>query len=887
MIGKSANPATLANTVLIFMAVFLCLGYFSKFRSIVAAIHSMPRPKSRFDYRHGGNAAWKEKVEAVPLSSITPAKIESWKRSYIEPYLNQPAKLKQAKNTVNSHLRFARSLFSTEFVKALAGFELPKPLDRTVVESMAPVDVVSQDLLQLASPSSELMDKLEQIVPAYDVERHPISEGGSFVRPATLDGLSPDMVLVLINGKRQHLTAQISVAESQGVDLAQVPSFAVKAIEVLRDGASAQYGSDAIAGVIDIILKDRIGFEGYAQVGQYYGGDGFNRQAGMDYGVGLPLNGFLNVELEWTKADRTSRSRQRPNALQYIIDFPQNAKFVRNPVQPWGQPEREAKRLALNSQIDLTPSIKFYAYGLYGEDVGVDDFNWRNPETNGAFVTSSLFNQYFPGSTWKLIGTYPGGFTPQFGTAANDLSTFVGVKGETAFKLSWDISASYGRSVIDYNLSQTINASFGPLSPTAFNVGGLRQRERIYNADFVYRWDTGVFAKPLNVAFGAESRQEKFALVAGDYASWAAGPLIDMPVGSNGYPGWTPLQAQQVTSSQNNSAGYVDLETNLTSRLGLGVAGRYERYPTFGSSTTGKISARYELGPELAVRATASTGFHAPTPGLSNYTQTSQGLAPGTSILQESGQLGVNNPVAQLFGAKPLKPEKSGNISFGVVATPTPALSISLDAYSINVKGRLSLSQDYYLTVAQQQQLAKTGVVDALNISDVYFITNAYSTLTSGVDLVASYTWTLSKTDSVKISAAYNYNKTQVTHFDPNLISQDVYNNFQNQLPHNAGNVSANYQTGKWSVAGAVRYYGTYTDSELPIYQTFSAMYLFDLSATYKVFKHLSVTVGAENLFNKFPDQTLYVAGSGALYSRFAPYDTDGGRWFVRMSTSF
>lgn len=760
-------------------------------------------------------------------------------------------------------------------------------IDRTATESMAPVDIISEDRLQM-SVSPELTDKLMIEVPSFNVQRLPLSETTSFIRPARLRNLSSDHTLVLINGKRQHRTAGITSIATQGVDMAQIPTSAIQRVEVLRDGASAQYGSDAIAGVINIILKRKTGYDGYVNLSEYFEGDGLLRQVGFDFGVALPSKGFLNVAIEYTKGDRTSRSIQRPDAIAAIATDPTLAKYIANPVQPWGQPDRETKRLMMNSEIALSPAITGYAFLLYGEDKGTDDFNWRNPLTNGAFKRSVFQdgpNAIFP--TFNLRTVYPGGFLPLFSGITSDLTAAVGIKGATTnSKLTWDISATTGRNIVDYILDQTWNPSYGALSPSKFDVGGLRQREINFNADFNYSWDSPAMSKPVNVGFGFESRTEEFEIRSGERASWDIGPLADLGVGSNGYGGWTASQA--FTKQRTSKAAYLDLDFQVTDRLEVGLAGRYEKYPDFGSTDDGKISARFEVSPALAVRATASTGFHAPTPGISNYTRTNSGPAPGGQTILVNGSIGVNNPVAIYFGAKPLVPETSTNYSGGLVYTPSKAFTVSVDTYKIDVNSRLFSSADFALTPALRTTLVATGIVDAQNMSSVRFFVNAFDTTTDGVDLVTSYRWDLSNKNNLTVTAAYNYNHTKMLRANGAVVNNQTRINLERRLPRNAGNISAEYGWGKYKLVGRARYFGTVESADsATITQEFSSQTLFDIFGTWKVSKHLSITAGAENILNSYPDKALFNVAAGLMYSRFAPYDTDGGRYFTRVNYAF
>ena len=331
-------------------------------------------------------------------------------------------------------------------------------LDRTAFESAAPIDVVSQETLK-SIVSDEIMNKLAATTPSFNVQRLPAADGQAFVRPATLRGLSPDQTLVLVNGKRRHRSAVLGGRGQQGVDLASIGTSGLERIEVLRDGASAQYGSDAIAGVINIILSSKTGFEGYGQYGRYYAGDGDKTELGARYGFALGQGGSLVAALDYTKAEATSRTRQRPDAIAFQAANP-NIK-VPNPVQRWGQPDREVWRGSLNLVLPINDAVEAYGFVTYSDMTGVTDFNWRNPSTDSSYRTSTVF----PG--WSLSQIYPAGFSPKFGQDETNSSVNGGLRGD-AMGWSWDLSAGWGEDRVDYVLSNSINASFGPQSPTRF-----------------------------------------------------------------------------------------------------------------------------------------------------------------------------------------------------------------------------------------------------------------------------------------------------------------------------------------------------------------------------------------------------------------------------------
>ncbi len=744
--------------------------------------------------------------------------------------------------------------------------------NRTQFTSLAPVDVLSEEAIR-ASASSELVDTLAQIVPSFNVQRLPAADGLVFVRPASLRNLSPDQTLVLINGRRLHRSALLGSRGSQAPDLAHIPSYAIERIEVLRDGASAQYGSDAIAGVINIILNDSIAPEAFAQAAQYYEGDGTDYQVGARFGAALG-DGFVSISAEWASQEETSRTRQRPDAIAFQAANP--SLTVPNPVQRWGQPELDTLKFSLNAAIPVegTP-WEVYAFGTLGFSEGLSDFNWRNPANTGsAFNTSSAF----PG--FNLRSIYPTGFTPRFGSEAYDVQVVGGARGE-ADAWSWDLSASIGRNNLEFTLDETINASLGPASPTRFVLGTLAQREVNLNADFVYRWMPSALAEPVNVAFGVERRVETYLIDAGDPASFAVGPgaATGLAPNANGFPGFSTIQAGEW--DQTSYAGYIDVEAPVTSWLTLGGAIRYEEFSEFGETVDGKVSGRVEFSPNFAVRATWSTGFRAPTPGQLNATSTTQGLDTVTLQIFNRGRLSPSDPIAIALGARPLEAEESETASFGVVFAHG-GFTATIDAYQIDVTNRFSESSAFAVPSSQPNPLRFTSVS---------YFTNDFDTQTRGIDVVGSWAGSAFGGD-LRLTAAYNYNETEVTGGATGVaLSTTQRRVFEEGRPQHNATASATYAIGAWEFLGRARYYGEWTDvsgnATGDIFQTFGAISLFDAAVTYNISEQVSMRVGAENVFDEYPDEATNQAVRGLIYSRNAPYDTDGGRYYVRLTAGF
>lgn len=747
--------------------------------------------------------------------------------------------------------------------------------NRTQFDTLTPIDVISSDALG-NSVSNELGDALAQLVPSFNVQQQPSANGQQFVRPARLRGLSPDQTLVLINGKRFHRSSLISVRGAQAPDLAQIPSHAIKHIEVLRDGASAQYGSDAIAGVINIILDDSHGLEGFSQYSSFYEGDGTDLQLGVRGGVTIGDGGSVVATAEWADTEETSRTRQRPDAIAFQKAHPD--LNVPNPVQRWGLPETRWHRFAVNSTLPLTENVEAYAFGTYADGYGINDFNWRNPDTTAsAFGPSSVF----PG--FNLRNVYPTGFTPRFGQNSKDHQATLGARGPINDSLRWDVSASSGRNRIEYFMHDSINASLGPNSPTSFEPGTLTQKELNLNADFVYEW------RDANVAFGAERREEEYGMQAGDLASYQVGPgaVTGLAPGSNGFTGITPDQAGEW--DQVSYAAYVDVEVPVTEQWTAGTAVRYEDFSEFGDKVTGKFATRYALSRGLGLRASYSTGFRAPTPGQLESTSTSQGLDTVTLQLFTTGRLSPNSLVAQAFGAQPLEPEESETVSAGFTWQTDFGFSGSLDVYSIDVSKRFSQSRTFAVTPAIRQQLIAANVPGAASFTGVSFFTNDFDTRTRGVDLVGAYAKRVG-TGRLDLSAAYNYNDTEVT--SGSLTADPTQRTvFEEGIPSRNLTASVGYTFGPVKLTTRARYYGPWTDSTGNttgnLTQRFGSFTQLDLMADWAITDSVSFALGAENVLDEYPDEAVFQASRGLIYSRNAPYGTDGGRYYVRLNVKY
>lgn len=762
--------------------------------------------------------------------------------------------------------------------------------DRTAAESLSPIDVIPAKALETV-PSSDLNDKLTRLIPSYQVQRNTVADGNIFFRSATLRNLSPDHTLVLVNGKRRHRSAFIDVSQlgAQAVDIAQIPSVALKQVEVLRDGASAQYGSDAIAGVVNFILDDRPGVRAYAQAGQYYAGDGENYQFGINAGLPLGDRGAINFSFEFTDNARTARNDQNLAAQALVNNgglygsaaFYQDA--IRDPVQRIGQPKLRNYRSFVNAHFDLTDDVSLYSFGSYSTSKGANDFIWRNPETTGFFNPLPIWGD------WTLRSVYPGGFTPNFQASSKDIDLVAGLKGKLSDNFAWDLSGRYGRNRIRYNIDNTINASLGPESPTSFFAGSKSQSEYGANLDLTWQPEIGL-SQPLTVAFGGEYRNERYRAGTGEPASYALGPgaAFGYPGGSNGFFGTDPTQAG--TFGRHSVAAYVDVDAQITKSWEVDVAGRFDDYSDAGSAWTGKIATRYELVRGLALRGAFSTGFRAPTPGQANLTNTGQQPSPDGSVIITRGTIPSINPVAILRGGRALKPERSVNISGGFTYAISRRANLSVDYYNIRVKDRLGISANFTLTPQERTDLVASGVTLAQGLDTFNFYVNGFITRTQGVDAVLSYEIPVNAETTIGLTALYNYNKTRITGSNPGVVSPLRRQALEDRLPHHKasftidathGRIQATLR-GTWASAWTQPFF-----DNVAINQRFGSEAFLDASVSYAVTPAIKATVGVENFLNNYPDRELRLASLGARYPIYRPYEADGGRYFVRLGVDF
>ncbi|KRA15026.1 TonB-dependent receptor [Lysobacter sp. Root604] len=736
--------------------------------------------------------------------------------------------------------------------------------DRTVAESSAPIDIITPEALE-ATGTVELATALARALPSLNFPRPAITDGTDAVRPAQLRGLAPDQVLVLVNGKRRHTTALINLNGSQGrgsspVDLNAIPIASIERVEVLRDGASAQYGSDAIAGVVNIVLKGSDhGGSIAARYGQYSAGDGEQYQLSGDAGFKLGENGKLHLAAQGGHQDQTNRARP----FQGVVE------------QRYGDPEIDSGAVSYNGEYSPVDYLTFYSFGSYSK---------RDVLSNGYFR--------FAADPRNIPSIYPNGFLPQIHNVSKDRSTVVGLRSETAGGTQIDFSYNYGHNELSFDIEHTLNRSLGPTSPTQFYAGALEVTQHVLNLDFARPVDFG-WQYPVTFAWGAEWRGEEFSQRAGEPLSYANGGVP----ASNGQiiPGaqvFSGFRASDAGDFDRHSYSlYADVEADLTDKFSAGIAARFESYSDFGDTTSGKLSARYAFTDKVALRATASTGFRAPSLQQQFFQSIATNFISG--VPYEIGTFRVDNPAAIALGSESLKAEESTNYSLGLVLQPSDSLYITIDAYHIKVDDRILLSENLTST-AVRNYLQANGYP---GIGGGRYFTNAVDTKTQGVDIIATQNWDLAS-GKFGLTLGYNYSKTEIEKIAPNparlaaidpaavRIGRTEIGRITKGAPKDKFFLAGDWDTGNWSFNATATRYGEFTELHATnplLDQTFSAKWTLDLAATYHL-DQWDFTVGGDNVLDEYPDESKLVLGTRNYlpYNTASPFGFNGAFVYVK-----
>ena len=766
----------------------------------------------------------------------------------------------------------------------------------SVYDSLAPIDLITPEAIrQSAAIPGEIGAAIQSLVPSFNLPRQSNSNFADVVRPAQLRNLSPDQVLVLVNGKRRHTTSTLTTESKLGkgtspVDFNSIPVGAIERIEVLRDGAGAQYGSDAIAGVINVVLKDADkGGEAAASWGQNRTdfaptgrsvNDGDTLFASLNGGLGVG-GGFLNLTAEYR--DRDSTLRSGPDQIPFFEEqTPANLALAGTQTHKAGDGTMEDLSFMFNSAVPLGESFEFYSFGGYSQRDGEGANFFRYPDSFANVPT-----------------IFPDGYIPVLEADNVDMSLAAGWRGSIPSGWNWDLSAVYGSNEFDHDVTNSLNVSFGDASPTSFNVAEYEFTQLTFRFDMSRPFEVAGFANPVNLAWGLEYRTDTYETKAGDPESYEAGPVIGAPIGTQAGSGLKPGETVDV---DRDAVGiYVDLESDITDRFQAGIAGRFEDYSDFGSSVDGKISGRFELTDALAVRGTVGTGFRAPSLTQAYFRGSTTSFGEGGQ-LENVLNLPTDDPIAVLLGASDLDAEESVSYNLGFVFTPASSFRLTVDFYRVDIDDRITLSERIggpEVTAFIEDQLGIPGVLG------VRYFTNAIDTQTDGFDVVADYSLDLGP-GNLLLSAAYNQSDTEVRRVDPNPAALDALgvdnvlfgveerNTIETASPDDKLILTAHWTTDRWSVLARGTRWGEATrvfnfGGGFEPEQTYGAEWGVDMDVEFAVTESFRVAVGANNILDEYPD----LSSADINYFGNLPYDVlqpitfNGAFYYLRTTYSF
>ena len=776
---------------------------------------------------------------------------------------------------------------------------------RTAAETAAPVDVISREQLEQAGVR-EVGQMLQTLEPSFNFSRTFVSDGTDIIRPATLRALGPDQVLVLVNGKRRHQQALVNVQQtigrgSAGTDINAIPVSAIDHVEVLRDGAAAQYGSDAISGVINIVLRRQTGETRVnLEAGQTYEGDGDVLHGGVNTGFALGADGFLNLTAEYRDRGETNRAG---------LDFART------------DPPRVTQRLGDADAKDAY----FWLNG--GLPVGAGELYWFGGLSRREGDSSGFFRS--AGDNRTVPDLYPDGFLPNIITTVEDGSLAVGYRAPLGENWDWDVSVNHGRSRFGFHERNSVNVSwwYEPLdtadpaagiygeSPTSADTGTLEARQTTFNLDFRGTLDWGR-DEPLYLAAGAEYRKDEYAIEAGDPVSYTYGRTDDrgIPIvgqtgetaqpGMQGFPGFSPRE--EVDDGRHNYALYLDAETKFGPKFLLGAAVRFEDYSDFGNTTTGKLSARFDATDTFAVRGTVSTGFRAPGVQQLFYGQRSTNLDP-SGVLVDTLTARQDSDVTRAFGIEPLKQEESLSGTLGIAWKPSDSFTVTVDVFRIDIDDRIIFSSNIVpepepvpgVSCEEPGTCPIRAILDPLGVGQVLFFTNAIDTRTTGVDVVAD--WTTPVLDgTLDLTTLLHWNKTEVTarrSQSPILSPEQLFDDTQVTLveegqPGSHHVLQGVYTVGDWEWLLRASYYGSvagegFTPGQK---QRWDGATLFDAALGWRINDNVKVTVGANNFLDTYPDKwrSPDFQALGFIYGwETLPFGTNGGYYYARLDLKF
>jgi iron complex outermembrane receptor protein len=782
--------------------------------------------------------------------------------------------------------------------------------NRTALDTASPVDIISADSLK-TSGTTEINQALSLALPSLNFPRPSLTDGTDTVRPAMLRGMAPDQSLVLVNSKRRHSSSLVNLNGSIGrgsaaVDMNTIPTAIVKNIEVLRDGAAAQYGSDAIAGVVNIRLRtDRSGGEATVTYGArkteydllndvapaggtWSGPSSRQRTDGQTATVsawkGLPWGdtGYITLAAEYKDQARTERGgydmRQQYAKVNGAFDPRENTI---NRFNAWyGDPDVKQSTLFANAGNTLGGGVKLYGWASYQK---------REAQSAGYFRRAL--------DVRNITSIYPDGFLPIIAPTVDDYSATGGV---TWVLGEWDMDASlgYGKNKMRFDIQNTLNRSIGPSSKTEFDAGGFAYDQTVFNLTGVRSFAMDSLASPLNLAIGTEARREGYKLFAGEPDSYRYGNVLlpdgtPSAPGAQVFPGFRP--SNESDTSRTAIGAFVDLEANLTPQFLGSVAVRGEHYSDYGNSLAGKLAGRYDFSKQFALRGSLQNGFRAPSPQQQNFTSTSTNFVNG--VPYEITTFTPTDPVAVALGAKPLKAEKSVNASLGAVMRFDP-VSITVDAYRIDVKDRIVLSENL-LQANVRNYIVSQGFV---GVGGGRFFINGVDTKNEGIDVVVNVPVNAGTAGKFDFTIAGNVNRTEVTKVPttaqlaalnpaPALFDRVNVLTLEKGQPKNKVSANMNWKLGQWgATVRATRYGDVLSPGTTAAFDvTLGAKTLVDLEARYAVTPKLNLALGADNLFDAYPktlSPALNTTGN-TPFSTYSPFGFSGRFIYARASYGF
>lgn len=739
---------------------------------------------------------------------------------------------------------------------------------RTAYSATVPIDVITATQLE-HSGEIELARALATLLPGFNYPRPSIADGTDHSPPFTLRALNPDQVLVLINGKRLHQGALLHTngtigRGSSGTDLNVIPLSAVERVEILRDGAAAQYGSDAIAGIINIVLK---GYGHRSHFGLRYGrssaGDGISRQASLLQTIPLAHDGFINLTAEWR--DRGATNRAGADALD---GGRVNLHF--------GDARSKDALLSLNGEIPRG-DLSLYAHGHFNE----------RRSSAGAFFRRSDDPRNVP-------AIYPDGYLPSIHPLIRDYNLTAGIRGVSNGSSQWDISYTLGKNDFAFRVRDSLNRSLGEQSPRSFDSGSLDLQEQVFNADFSHQWGRHV------LALGYEFRHQRYRIHAGELASWQLGSESPWFPGAQGFEGFRPENA--LSATRQSQAVYADLTTTFSPQLSVDGAVRAEHFSDFGTTLDGKLALRLRPHRQWLLRSSLSSGFRAPSMSQTHFNATSM-IRDGEEIV-EYGSFSVDHPVARALGARKLKAEKSHHLTAGLLFEPSANLNASADLFITDIDDRI-MSTGYIASwnLAALSPEAQAILLDH-HVNAATYFTNALATRTRGLDLRLDYHHEFRNGGRLRLNAAYQYARTLIRKVNPSpsvlgvnmgALVLDPYTrvSITDGQPVQAFRLWALYSTAAVDLAFNLNRHGSFFSTKGDEKYKFAARWTLDTELAWRVQPKLTLAIGATNLFNAKPtewgttDDSLMGSGKPVRYSQYAPFGYNGTSYHLRLGLSF